>query len=60
VPVDVKLVVSIAMNRVDEVAAQAVLCFSNRNAVAQDECDKTQNKSGRHNQPKTRFRGSPG
>ncbi len=50
-PVDVKLVVSIAVDGVDEVAAQTVLRFLHRNAVAQDDCDKAQNESWRHNQP---------
>ncbi len=52
-PVDVKLVVAISVDRVDEVAAHAVLGLPDRDAVAQEECDKAQNKSWRHNQPKS-------
>ena len=53
VPVDVKLVVSIPVDRVDEVAAKAALGLPDGDAVAQDERDKAQNKSWRHNQPKS-------
>ena len=52
VPMDAKLVVAISVDRINEVAAHAVLGLPDGDAVAHDECDKSQNKSWRHNQPK--------
>jgi hypothetical protein len=51
VPVDVKLIVNIPVDRVDEIAAHGGLCFSNFDAVAQDEGDQSKHKRRRHNQP---------
>jgi hypothetical protein len=43
-PVDVKLVVAIPVDCVDEVAAHAVLGLPDGDAVAQDECHKAKQK----------------